>query len=202
MSVVLEYKCPCCGAGLQFDSQKQKMVCASCGNIFDMEAVEACNPAPEEGEDHFQWEQDSSGAGEPVEGVKVFVCPSCGGEIIGDATTAAAHCPYCDNPAVMPGQLKGEFRPDFVLPFFTSKEQAKEAFRRSCKGKLLLPKMFLTESRMERISGIYVPFWLFGCEAKGDVSYRATRVFHWSDSEYDYTKTDYFALRRAGGDDF
>ena len=30
-----------------------------------------------------------------------------GGEIVGDANTAATSCPFCDNPIVMMGQFSG-----------------------------------------------------------------------------------------------
>lgn len=30
---VLEYKCPCCNAGLRFGSDAQKLTCEYCGNL-------------------------------------------------------------------------------------------------------------------------------------------------------------------------
>ena len=37
---------------------------------------------------------------------------------------AATSCPYCGNPSVIPGQFTGILKPDFVLPFKLSKEDA------------------------------------------------------------------------------
>ncbi|MBR3952581.1 MAG: hypothetical protein IKJ82_03070, partial [Oscillospiraceae bacterium] len=38
---------------------------------------------------------------EEAKGMKTYSCPSCGAELICDATTAATSCPYCGNPTVI-----------------------------------------------------------------------------------------------------
>lgn len=206
---VKEYKCPCCGAGLKFSSEAQQMKCEYCDTQFEIETVKQYNEALEsEREENYGWEsygEDSGNGGwkeGEQEGLKGYMCPSCGGEIVGDATTAATRCPYCDNPAVLPNQVSGMFRPDYVIPFRKSKEDAQRAFKNNCKGKWLLPKGFLSEQRMEDITGIYVPFWLFDCDTDANISYNATKVKTWSDSNYRYTKTDHFMVNRAGSVDF
>jgi DNA-directed RNA polymerase subunit RPC12/RpoP len=40
----------------------------------------------------------------------LFVCKSCGGEIVADENTAATECPYCNNPVVMSGRLSGTLK--------------------------------------------------------------------------------------------
>lgn len=37
----------------------------------------------------------------------VYICPSCGAEVVTDATTAATFCYYCHNPVVLSGKLSG-----------------------------------------------------------------------------------------------
>lgn len=39
MSDILEYKCPCCGGAIEFNSKLQKMKCPYCDTEFDMETV-------------------------------------------------------------------------------------------------------------------------------------------------------------------
>lgn len=206
---VKEYKCPCCGAGLQFSSEAQQMKCEYCDTQFDIETVKNYNEALEtEKKENYGWENygEDSGNGGWKEGEREslngYICPSCGGEIIGDATTAATRCPYCDNPAVLPNQVSGMYRPDYVIPFKKNKKDAQEAFKNNCKGKRLLPKGFLSEQRMQDIMGIYVPFWLFDCDTDANISYDATKVHTWSDSDYNYTKTDHYMINRAGSVDF
>lgn len=195
---VLEYKCPCCNAGLVFGEETQQLKCEYCDNTFDIETVKVFNESNQDSQE-FHWEvpDHQEWSEEDCQTMRSFVCPSCGGEIISDETTAATFCPYCDNPTIMPGRLSGGMKPDALIPFKTSKEDAKAAFRNLCKGKPLLPKLFLQETQIDKITGIYVPFWLYDCSGSMDGSYKATRIHRWSDSRYHYTKTDHFLLKRA-----
>ena len=195
---VLEYKCPCCNAGLVFGEETQQLKCEYCDNTFDIETVKVFNEDNQDSQE-FHWEiaDHQEWSEEDCKTMRSFECPSCGGEIITDETTAATFCPYCDNPTIMPGRLSGGMKPDALIPFKTSKEDAKTAFRNLCKGKPLLPKLFLQESQIDKITGIYVPFWLYDCSGSMDGSYKATRIHRWSDSRYHYTKTDHFLLKRA-----
>ena len=201
---VLEYKCPCCNAGLVFGSNTQQLTCEYCGNTFDIDTVKAFNDSGEQNTEEFQWDDQSKQewAEEERQAMHAFQCPACGGEILTDENTAATFCPYCDNPTIMPSRLSGGLKPDAVLPFQTSKEDAKAAFLRLCKGKPLLPKGFTAEQRLEKITGMYVPFWLYDCSADYTGSYKATRIHTWSDSQYNYTKTDHFLLRRGAEANF
>ncbi len=198
MTNVIEYKCPCCNAGLIFKGENQKLTCEYCENSFDLETVQAYNEshAPQVEEVHWEDSKNQEWAQEEQAHLQAFQCPSCGGEILCEDTTAASFCPYCDNPTIMPSRLSGGIKPDAVIPFRKSKEDAKTAFLSLCKGKALLPKFFTTEQQLEKITGLYVPFWLYDCEGDFSASYKATRIRMWSDRNYNYTKTDHFLLRR------
>jgi len=201
MATLLEYKCPNCGGALSFDSDTQKMNCPYCDSELEMEALlELDKELKETQEDRMDWDsqpQTQWGDGEE-EQLQSFVCQSCGGEIVCDENTAASFCPYCDNPVVMAGRLSGSLRPDLVIPFKLDKEDALKALRKHLSKKPLLPPIFKDENHIQQIRGIYVPFWLFDAEANGDVRYRATKVRTWSDSNYIYTQTRHYGVRRAG----
>jgi hypothetical protein len=201
---VLEYKCPCCASALYFDDKKQKMTCKSCDNSFDVEALEQFSATETGADSSYNWEDPANTCWEDAEKeiLQTFLCPSCGGELITDSDTAATFCPYCDSPTIIHSRLSQNVRPDGVLPFQTSKDDAKAAFLNFCKNKLLLPKSFSGKNRIEKITGIYVPFWLYDCDCSAEYRYKATRVHHWSDSRYYYTKTDHYLLYRAGIVDF
>ena len=49
-----------------------------------------------------------------------FNCPSCGAQIVTDATTAATYCYYCHNPVVLAGRL-WRILPENILPFTIEK---------------------------------------------------------------------------------
>ena len=61
--------------------------------------------------------------------MRAFHCPSCGAELITDETTAATSCPYCGNNTIVPGQLGGALKPDYIIPFRLDKEAAKRALK-------------------------------------------------------------------------
>lgn len=205
MSTVMEYKCPCCGAGLSFGENTQKLTCAYCDNTFSLEAVQAYQDSLNQSDAaEFMWDdtEPAQWSGVERESIRAFVCPSCGGEIMTDENTAATFCPYCENPTILPSRLSGDIRPDAVIPFKTSKADAQAAFAKLCKGKPLLPKLFTEQQRLEKITGMYVPFWLYDCASDLDGTYRATRISHWSDSKYDYTRTEHFLLTRSAEAEF
>lgn len=202
MAVIQEYKCPNCGGTVIFDSKLQKMKCEYCGSEFEMEALQyydnrlndAATP------DNMEWESAAGSEWQEGEtdGLRVYTCKSCGGEIVGDENMAATSCPYCNNPVVVMGQFSGNLKPDYVIPFKLDKNAAKEALKNYCKGKILLPKIFKDENHIDEIKGIYVPFWLFDADANADVQYKATRVRTWSDSKYNYREVKYYSVNRSG----
>jgi len=200
MAVLQEYKCPCCGGGIEFDSGVQKMKCPYCDTEFDMETLAEYDSAlSSEQADEMTWAHSDSGQWQEEDGVRSYQCSSCGGEILCDETTGATACPYCGNPVVMTEQFSGVRKPDLVIPFKLDKKAAMEALKQHYKGKLLLPKAFRGENHLKKIQGIYVPVWLFDAGAEADVRYRATRHRSWSDSRYEYTETSHYALVRSGG---
>lgn len=201
MAELQEYKCPCCGGAIGFDSGIQKMKCPFCDTEFEMEALKGYDEDLKmDQEDNMNW--NSTPGQEWTEdeetGLRSYVCKSCGGEIVGDENLAATECPYCGNPVVMMNQFSGMLKPDMVIPFKLDKKAAKAKLLEHYKGKKLLPKSFVTDNHLEEIKGLYVPFWLFDAQADGTVRYKATNVTHWSDSDYDYTKTSYYSVVRGG----
>lgn len=200
--MILEYKCPCCGAALKFSGDEQELTCEYCNNHFPVDAVKAYNEENEE--TIFSWEQQipDTWSEDEFSKVQTFTCQSCGGVLITDEHTTATFCPYCESPAILSGRLSGDIRPDGVLPFQNTKEDAVNAFARICKKKALLPKDFVQAHRLEKISGIYVPFWLYDCNGAYNGQYKATRMHHWSDSHYHYTRTDHYLLKRRAVADF
>ena len=201
MAELLQYKCPCCGGAIEFDSKLQTMKCPFCDTEFDIDTLKAYGEdVSDTAGDDFSWEAGAteSWTEDETTGMRVYVCESCGGQIMGDEHTAATRCPFCDNPTVIAGNLSGELKPDFVIPFQLDKEAAIQAFHRHLSQKRLLPKAFKTDHHIQEIKGIYVPFWLFDTDADARLRYRGTRVRTWSDSNYYYTETRYYSILRGG----
>ena len=197
MAILQDYKCPCCDGAIAFEAGLQKMKCPYCDTEFEMETLAAYDDALQaDQDDAMAWESTTSE--QLSEGVRAYVCNSCGGEILGDDQTAATSCPYCGNPVVMMQQFAGALKPDLVIPFKRDKKAAIASLKKHYMGKRLLPKVFKNENHLKEIQGIYVPVWLFDAGAQADVRYKGTQVQTWSDSQYNYTKTSYFAISRSG----
>lgn len=196
-----EYKCPCCGGAIGFDSTIQKMKCPYCDTEFEMETLAAYDKElNKDMSDDMSWQSDPGtnwNDGE-ANGLRSYVCKSCGGEIVGEATTAAMSCPFCDNPVVMMEQLSGILKPDLVLPFKHDKKAAKVALQNHYAGKRLLPKAFKDQNHIDEIKGLYVPFWLFDADSAGNFRYKATKVREWEDNNFQYKETSYYAVSRSG----
>ena len=201
MQALQEYKCPCCGGALDFDSSIQKMKCPFCDTEFDIEALEGYDEAlREEKSDSMEWETAAGSEWEngEADGLRTYICKSCGGEIVGDANTAATTCPFCGNRVVMMGNFSGSLKPDLIIPFKLDKNAAKEGLMRHLSGKRLLPKVFKSQNHIDEIKGVYVPFWLFDTDVDARMRYSATKVRTWSDDDYDYKETSHFAISREG----
>lgn len=197
MAETIQYKCPCCGGRLEFDSGLQKMKCPYCDTTFDVETLEGYDDAlKQDAADDMHWDA----AQQPWDDVQmgVYTCKSCGGELVCDESTAATACPFCGNPIVLTGRLSGDLKPDYVIPFKLDKKAAEAALRNHMKGKRLLPNLFRSENRISEVKGVYVPFWLFDADADAHIRYHATRIRTWSDRDYDYTETQHYAILRSG----
>ena len=197
----LQYKCPCCGGALEFNSGVQKMKCPYCDTEFEMEALKSLDEALSNVEpDDYTWDTTAGSDWNDAEadGIRSYVCKSCGGEVIGDMNTAATECPYCGNPIVMMDQFKGVLKPDYVIPFKLDKNAAKKKFEEHLKGKKLLPKAFTQNNHIEEIKGIYVPYWLFDADAGAHIQYEAEKIKEWEDSDHRYKRTDTYSVLRSG----
>jgi len=201
LSVLEQYKCPCCGGAIGFDAGLQKMKCPYCDTEFEVQAIiDYNNQIKNQQPDSMNW--DTAAGGEWQEGeaenFSVYSCNSCGGEIVGDATTAATSCPFCGNHVVMTGRLSGSLKPDYVIPFKLDKKAAIAALKKHYGGKKLLPKTFINQNHIDEVKGVYVPVWLFDTDVNADITYKATTVRSFSDSNYHYTETCYYSVTRGG----
>lgn len=170
----------------------------------EAEAAAAAAEHPEtdgtQAEEEMGWDVSGVGGdwGEDAAKMRAYTCPSCGAQLICDETTAATSCPYCGNPTVVPGQFGGTLRPDFVLPFKLSREDAIKALKQHYKGKILLPKAFTAENHIQEIKGVYVPFWLFDGEASVNMSFSASNSYTSREGDYRVTRTKHYDIRRSG----
>ena len=216
---VTNYQCPSCTGPLHFSGASGRLECEYCGASYDVAEIEALYAEKEKKAAEAQQAAEEGGAGQGApaadggawdtsdfcedwgaegDGMRAYGCPSCGAELICEESTAATSCPYCGNPTVVPGQFSGALRPDFIVPFKLSKEDAVKALKSHYKGKFFLPKSFTGENHVQEIRGIYVPFWMFDGEAEGDAHYEAARSRTYRSGDYEITETKHYDVYRAG----
>ena len=118
---VVSYKCPCCGAGIAFDSEKQLFKCEYCLSEFTQEQLEAQTPKVDPVEEERTSKADSD---EFCEKLLSYTCNNCGAEVFADADTVADFCYYCHNPVVCDGRLSGQLKPNKIIPFAFDKAEA------------------------------------------------------------------------------
>ena len=177
----VQYKCPACGAGLKFDAEKQDFKCEFCDSVFNEEDFF-------EKDNKLESEAETSANAE-FENALLYVCPSCGAEVVTDETTAATTCYYCSNPIVLSGKLSGSLKPDYIIPFKMEKKDAINKFRELCAKKKFLPKDFISESRLEEIKGVYFPYWYVDCTANGSINAKSRHIRTWVVGDIKYTES-------------
>ena len=133
-----------------------------------------------------------------ADNMRAYNCPACGAQLMVDQVTAVTSCPYCGNNTVVPGQLSDVLKPDYVIPFKLSKEDAIAALKRYYQDKPLLPNDFTNNNHIEEIQGIYVPFWLYSGTGVVEARFEGRNIRTWSDRDNIYTETDHFHLDREG----
>lgn len=210
------YQCPACTGPLHYAGASGKLECDYCGSSFTIEEIEklygvqnqqaaaayaqAENTA-EAVESGDEWDtsdmQQWYGAG-----IKAYNCTSCGAELLCDSTTAATECPYCGNPTIIPGQFSGALKPDYVIPFRLDKKAAMDSLKKHYGKKKLLPRLFTEENHVQKIQGVYVPFWLYNGVADADADYSAQRILMRRERDYEVTETHYFDLQRSASVEF
>lgn len=192
------YNCPCCSEPLKFSGESGKLECASCGNAYEPEALEMMTPS-ESGE-QISFASTAERFGSADSGVQGYICQSCGAELLTEDTTTATECPYCGSPTILPDRIEGGVKPEKVVPFTVTKEQAQKQFKDYFKGKKLLPNLFLNgRNRICEMRRLYAPYWLFDCSAYADVVYDAEKERTETRGEWEITRTAHYVVRRRGG---
>lgn len=189
MGKVLDVQCPSCSAPLHFDAKLGKMKCEYCDSVFDVNEFKNI--------DNVNVEESTEEPLEKESYVK-YNCPDCGAEIIADENTSATFCLYCGNTAILKNKLSGKFAPDKIIPFKMVKEDAIKAFKDLCKGRIFMPKFFNSVKNIEKITGLYIPFWLYEVDVDGSIDATGTRITSWTRGNTHYTKTDFYDVNRTG----
>lgn len=195
MSNTVQYRCPNCGGDIAFSPSKQGYECEYCMSFFTQQQIEEIY-SDLENQDLSQNVEENQTSDDFAEHNNLYVCNSCGAEIVADEQTSATFCCYCHNPVTLKGRLSGDFKPNRVMPFSIDKSKAESIFKEWCSKKKFTPSDFNSNKTLEKMTGLYVPFWLADCKTDAHIDGIGKRITTWSDSKYRYTKTDEFHVVR------
>ena len=198
----IAYQCPCCGAPLAYGAESGKLECGACGNSYELDALEAMNEPQQTDGIRFDMPTETFDESEAAQ-MRAYICQGCGAELMTEETTTATECPYCGSPSVLPERIDSAVKPELVIPFTVTKEQAQSQFENYFKGKRLLPNVFLnTRNRIAEMRKLYVPYWLFDCRAGGRIVFNAEKKHTRREGDWEVTYTEHYFVSRAGMMDF
>lgn len=140
--------CRNCAGRLIFNPASQKLECATCGSSFRPEDVEDKNA------DLQSKYYDT----------RVYTCSHCGAQVVTSDTESSTFCVYCGNPAIVFDRVSKEYRPDGLVPFQITKEQAIKYIRLRFLKNPIVPKEIKEKCVPENLRGIYIPYWIVNAD--------------------------------------
>lgn len=159
-------KCPNCGADIAFNPATQAYICDFCSSEFTQEQL---NEAQKSGdikaeeqqmyEEKPETEQQEENE-DPYLNVIVYTCPQCGGELFTTEETAATFCSYCGSSVLLERRVSKELKPEYIIPFQITREQAAEIYNNKMKKSIFAPS-YMRHMDIEKIRGIYMPYWTY-----------------------------------------
>lgn len=206
-------KCKYCGGALTFDPDIQMMVCDYCTSMFVVEETEEEKALSEE-------ELSAYGASERIlakeEGVQmprgmgstlekqnvrddfleceIYECTSCGAKLVINEVETATYCAFCGQPTIVFKRIAKRRRPDYIIPFSITKNEAIVNIREQFfKGKYVPDEIKFFQPDLLR--GIYIPFMLY------DIRYRDKQLIRGrtKDKDGDDSTTTYCYREAAAG---
>ncbi len=195
---IVQISCPNCGASVKFNAGSQKLHCEYCLSDFtndEIKVVGSENDVTENVPNRNMQEEFNSHT-------NLYSCDCCGAEIISDENTAATFCHYCHNPVTLKGRVSGECRPELILPFKLTREIAEEEFHKWCKKKWFLPNEFKSAKQLEKMTGLYVPFWLADCKVNAKIDAEGKIIHTYTSGDYRITNTKVYYVERAAYMDY
>ena len=152
--------CPTCGAALRFDIASQKMACDHCGNFFETQQLSDNSSRDDARSSQF----DSY----------VYICPSCGAELLTtDKNDAVGFCQYCGGASMIFEKMRQEWKPDYIIPFKITKEDCKKAYCKEVRRHPFVSGRYKKPDLIESFRGIYMPYWSYRSVMRGEFRVKA-----------------------------
>lgn len=187
------YHCPSCGAAITYKAESGSIVCEYCGTSMSAEEVQNSQRHQAAQEEQIS----SPKMKRETTQFRQYHCESCGAEILTDNHTIASLCSFCGNPSLLEDRMVDELKPSMIIPFKITKEQAIEIYHKWTKSHPLISNVFKQKGVVEKITGTYVPYWLYDFDTDVDMSALCTRTRTTRRGDIETTYTDHYDVRRS-----
>src|SRR5688572_18013571 len=165
VSALNKYPCAGCGAQAEWDPSKQLLVCPFCGTstpfsidpatgaIQELDLVKALRELPD---DQRGWQAEK----------RTVQCQSCKAVSVFDPERVGQNCDFCGSPALVDyKEIKAPIRPQSLLAFKIPEGKVREQIRQWYASKWLAPNALKRRAMVDRVHGIYIPYWTFDAHA-------------------------------------
>lgn len=184
-------KCKACGGDLIFNPSKGGLVCKRCGNFQlvtgtmtnEKSFLELLHNAP-------TWQKDTA----------VLRCENCGAKTVVSKYDLVARCEYCGTANVVKVKETPGLRPDTIVLFGLSHDEARKQVVTWLSKRLFLPSQFKKQLKERQLNGVYYPVFTFDANVlakyTGTLVQTNTMTVKFGDEETTRTQT----IRRAVAD--
>jgi uncharacterized protein len=160
-----KYPCAACGAQAEWNASKQLLVCPFCGTAAPF-SVDKVSGAIEEHDLAKALRELPDAARGWLAQKRTVQCQSCKAVSVFDPERVGQNCDFCGSPALVDyEEIKAPIRPQSVLPFKVSESHVREQIRTWFASKWLAPNAFKKRALVDRIHGVYIPYWTFDAQA-------------------------------------
>lgn len=155
------FPCPQCGGEVAWSAGAQKLKCDYCGTETD-----APHEGPFDAQEHdllefLEKHPKAEGYGVQLE---ILKCKGCGASVQIPPSGRRDHkCPFCDLAYVAEATTSAEsiVKPESLIPFKVDAAACRKAFGEWIGTGWFRPNDLKAMSRMEKIAGLYLPFFTF-----------------------------------------
>lgn len=169
------FKCKNCGGNTVYSPEKGRMYCPHC---------------------------ESTDSGQKIGDNSLTQCTNCGAPLQLSEYTSACRCEHCGTYLIFDERVSAPYEPRMILPFHVGRKIAAEQLEREFSNRLFAPADFMSAKSLEKMEGIYVPFWLYNYDVNYDFAGEGTRIRTWRSGDTEYTETSYYEVIRKMDADF
>ena len=145
-------RCSSCGGEMVFDPKLGKLKCSNCGNVVAIKLTLAKQKDYlENAINEEAWSDET----------KTIRCQACGAVDIMNKGDIADVCPYCGSPNISDSSESSGLKPDGIMPFQITREEAEQILTNRARNSFWAPKSFKQSLQLDKIKSVYTPVFTF-----------------------------------------